>query len=74
MKMRTPHTVPLSRQVIALLQELCAYTGDGEYLFPPCAQRKNILRMKRCSRHCGAWDTRKKKCASMASVPWHRPC
>jgi len=29
-----PHTVPLSRQVIALLQELKQHTGYSEYLFP----------------------------------------
>lgn len=34
MKMRRPHVVPLSKQVIVLLQELHRYTGHGELLFP----------------------------------------
>ncbi|HRK84933.1 MAG TPA: integrase arm-type DNA-binding domain-containing protein [Alcaligenes faecalis] len=34
MKMRRPHMVPLSRQVLAILQELHVLTGTGPYLFP----------------------------------------
>ena len=34
MKMRREHTVPLSRQVIRLLNELKQYTGGGDLLFP----------------------------------------
>lgn len=34
MKMREPHHVPLSRQAIALLQELHMLTGEGKLLFP----------------------------------------
>lgn len=34
MKMRRPHVVPLSRQVVVLLQELHGYTGSGELMFP----------------------------------------
>lgn len=34
MKMRRPHTVPLSRQVVALLTTLRAATGDSRYLLP----------------------------------------
>lgn len=34
MKMRRPHRVPLSRQVVELLRELHKLTGDGKYLFP----------------------------------------
>lgn len=34
MKMRRPHIVPLSRQVVALLRELEQITGDGPALFP----------------------------------------
>lgn len=34
MKMRREHTVPLAKQVIALLQELQKYSGSGGYLFP----------------------------------------
>ena len=32
--MRREHVVPLSKQVLALLKELHAYTGNGELLFP----------------------------------------
>ena len=34
MKMREPHLVPLSRQAVALLRELQAYTGERGFLFP----------------------------------------
>ena len=33
-KMRRPHRVPLSKQVIALLEQLAKISGDGRYLFP----------------------------------------
>ena len=33
MKMRRPHVVPLSRQAIAILKELEAFTGDKEHVF-----------------------------------------
>ena len=34
MKMRTAHIVPLSRQAVAVLEELRLYSGEGKYLFP----------------------------------------
>jgi len=34
MKARRPHAVPLSRQVLALIDELRPLTGGGRYLFP----------------------------------------
>jgi integrase len=34
MKMKAPHIVPLSTQVLDLMKELQKYTGEGEYLFP----------------------------------------
>lgn len=34
MKARRPHAVPLSRQVLALLDDIEALTGGGRYLFP----------------------------------------
>jgi len=34
MKMRRPHRVPLSRQVLRMLEELRPLTGDGRFLFP----------------------------------------
>ena len=34
MKMRKLHIVPLSRQVVAILQDLHSYTGNERYLFP----------------------------------------
>ena len=34
MKMRWPHKVPLSRQVLAILQELQPLTGHSPYVFP----------------------------------------
>src|SRR3546814_8946972 len=34
LKMRRPHKVPLSEQVLALIAELKPMTGEGQYLFP----------------------------------------
>jgi integrase len=34
MKMRRPHSVPLTAQALALLEELRRLTGQGKYLFP----------------------------------------
>jgi integrase len=34
MKMKEEHIVPLSRQAVAILRELQAFTGHGVYLFP----------------------------------------
>lgn len=34
MKMKRPHIVPLSKQVVALLTELLEYSGNGQLLFP----------------------------------------
>jgi integrase len=34
MKMRVQHIVPLSRQAIAIIQEIHPLTGNGQYLFP----------------------------------------
>lgn len=34
MKMKTPHLVPLSKQVVAVLKELHPLTGNGKYVFP----------------------------------------
>lgn len=34
MKMREPHLVPLSTQVVEILRELHALTGEGQYVFP----------------------------------------
>ncbi len=34
MKMRRPHRVPLSRQALAIVQDLQLLTGKGKYLFP----------------------------------------
>ncbi|MGQ3890723.1 tyrosine-type recombinase/integrase [Legionella sp. CNM-4043-24] len=34
MKMKAQHIVPLCTQAIEILNELCAYTGSGKYLFP----------------------------------------
>ncbi|MEO5363925.1 MAG: integrase arm-type DNA-binding domain-containing protein [Magnetococcus sp. DMHC-8] len=34
MKMKEMHIVPLSRQAVAILRELCPLTGHGRYVFP----------------------------------------
>ena len=39
MKMRQPHTVPLSQQALSLLEDLRLITGDGKYSFPSVRTR-----------------------------------
>jgi integrase len=49
MKMPSPHIVPLSRQVVALFDELHSYTGETKWLFPnmkdfrQCMSKNTIL-------------------------------
>jgi integrase len=39
MKMRKPHHVPLSRQSVAILQEIRSITGPGGFVFPSMRSR-----------------------------------
>lgn len=39
MKMREPHTVPLSRQALAILGEMRGLSGSGRYVFPSVRTR-----------------------------------
>lgn len=39
-KTNTPHIVPLSRQAVAILRELQALTGNGQYVFPSARNPK----------------------------------
>ncbi len=43
MKMRRPHRVPLSHQVLDMLKELHALTGDGRFLFPSFRSPKQCM-------------------------------
>jgi integrase len=43
MKMREPHLVPLSRQVVELLRELHSYTGGRGFLFPNYRNPKTCM-------------------------------
>jgi integrase len=43
MKMKEPHLVPLSRQVIDILKELHPLTGRGTYLFPSPRTKKRPM-------------------------------
>jgi integrase len=43
MKMKLPHIVPLSKQVLALLEELHPLTGRGKYVFPSARGRSRAL-------------------------------
>lgn len=42
MKMKREHWVPLSRQVLGVLEELHEITGHREYLFPSMRARKDV--------------------------------
>lgn len=39
MKMREPHTVPLSRQAVVILREMRTLSGSGRYVFPSVRTR-----------------------------------
>jgi len=43
MKMREPHIVPLSRQAVAILEELQPVTGRGRYVFPGARSPKRPM-------------------------------
>lgn len=43
MKMREPHLVPLSAQAVAILSELHALTGRGQYVFPSARSPKRPM-------------------------------
>lgn len=43
MKMREPHLVPLSTQAVAILTELHALTGRGQYVFPSARSPKRPM-------------------------------
>ena len=43
MKMREPHLVPLSNQAVAILTELKALTGRGQYVFPGAHSHKRPM-------------------------------
>ncbi len=43
MKMTTPHIVPLSRQAVAVLQEVKPLTGAGIYVFPSVRSRQRPM-------------------------------
>lgn len=43
MKMREPHLVPLSRQAIAVLEELQPLTGRGLYVFPSARSQRRPM-------------------------------
>ena len=43
MKMRSPHVVPLARQVVEILQDLKLFSGNGQYLFPSTSSRNRPI-------------------------------
>ncbi len=43
MKMGLPHLVPLSKQALAILQNLNRFTGTGQYLFPSALSNKRPM-------------------------------
>ena len=55
MKMRRPHRVPLSKQVMAILEELDGLTGDGKYLFPSFRSRWRSMSENSINAACDAW-------------------
>ncbi|OTA18168.1 integrase [Xenorhabdus beddingii] len=64
MKMKTPHIVPLSRQVIALLEELKEFSGDNERLFPGDRDPSKVMSentVNKALRNMG-YDTTKEVC------------
>ena len=60
MKMRREHVVPLSKQVLVLLNELHAYTGNGNCFSPASAHSLLPSAMPRRWPRCGAWAMARK--------------
>lgn len=43
MKQRQPHTVPLSRQALAMLEQIKGLTGQGKFVFPSVRSRERPM-------------------------------
>ena len=57
MKMREKHIVPLSRQAVAILEEIRPLTGAGKYIFPSERTGARPMSGTRSTRPCVAWAT-----------------
>jgi integrase len=58
MKMRRPHKVPLSRQALAMIEELREITGHRQYLFPCMGSPKRPMSENGVNQACGDSGTR----------------
>lgn len=65
MKMKRPHLVPLSKQVLAILREIQALTGEGELMFPAIGPGQRAISentLNSSLRRLG-YDTKTEMCA-----------
>ena len=74
MKMRQPHSVPLSPQAMRLLDELRPLTGRGTYCFPSMRSPLKPISENTLTPHSGVLATPRRRFAVMASGPPPRPC
>lgn len=58
MKMRRPHKVPLSRQALAMIEELREISGHRRYLFPCMGARGGRCPKMASTKPCAGWATR----------------
>jgi len=77
MKMKALHVVPLSKQVVAILEEIRALTGDGKYVFPNIRKPSRPMSentINNALQRIG-YDTKEEQCAhgfrGMASTLLH---
>lgn len=57
MKMKQAHAVPLSRQVLYLLQDLRSLARESEFLFPALHTTKRPFRTTLSMSRCAAWGS-----------------
>lgn len=73
MKMRRPHAIPLSRQVLAYLTELNELTGPAGFVFPAFHTLRDDRSARiRSTRPSGEWAMRLGRSPRMASEPQPR--
>lgn len=74
MKIRRDHLVPLSRQTLAVLEKLRAYSDSNQYVFPSCRSEAIPFGKTALSRAIRRMGFEEDKMCPTASALWPPPC
>ena len=74
MKMRKPHHVPLSRQSIAILQEILSITGSSGYVFPSMRSRTRPMSENTLNAALRRLGYASNEMTGHGSGRWRAPC